>query len=115
MPSKSFLAAVSLILFHNTCTTYEQVLGLWKKPISRFWWIYILWDPVNKKEWFLGCHMSACMDVQLQSTSYSAFKCLSITGQRPVNMNILALKLGALQMGPYNNSNYFDKYSNNSD
>jgi hypothetical protein len=39
--------------------------------------------------------------------SYLVFKCLIVIGRCPVNINILALKIGVLQLSPKEQTGYF--------
>jgi hypothetical protein len=65
------------------------------------------------KRCFLECCMCLCMYIFMYVPwleperldgfySYSVFKSLSVTDRCPANMDILAPKIGALQMGPQN-------------
>jgi hypothetical protein len=71
----------------------------------------------NTKKLFLECHLPAyiCMRPSLMPEqldgfySCSLFKNLCIVGQCLVNMNILAPKIEALQMGPKNTKLQFSQ------
>jgi hypothetical protein len=44
-----------------------------KKPISRFWQIYIFSAPLNMKKWFLESCLSLCMCTSLAPQSFDEF------------------------------------------
>jgi hypothetical protein len=96
-----------LFIFSWTYYRWESVTIMTETNLMIL--IYILWAPVNKKEWFLGCHVSAYMYVWMCTFKapecktkyylYSVFKSLPIMVNM-VNMNILPLKITRSSDGP---------------
>jgi hypothetical protein len=67
-------------------------------------------NPLGKKQLFLECRLTVCLYIWMCASLapewldgfylFSVFKMFSSTGRCPINMNILALEIGALQMSP---------------
>jgi hypothetical protein len=110
-------------IFIFSYTQYQKLLWWWKNMISRFSRMYAFSDHLNVTSgfWIVVCvsvyfwiNVLLLPELLDRFYSYSVFGNFSITGWCLVNMNILAPKIGALQMGPKIQNDFHENFSSNS-